>query len=63
VDEKAYIPENEDEDDEYGAEGGGKANLASMAKSVDLKEMHAVLRVSVWVSTCFLSLTSPFPER
>lgn len=47
VDEKAYIPENEDEDDEYGAEGGGKANLASMAKSVDLKEMHAVLRVSV----------------
>ncbi|KAJ9112177.1 hypothetical protein QFC20_002358 [Naganishia adeliensis] len=44
VDEKAYIPENEDEDDEYGAEGGGKANLANMAKSVDLKEMHAVLK-------------------
>ncbi|KAJ9098802.1 hypothetical protein QFC19_006279 [Naganishia cerealis] len=46
IDEKAYIPENEDEDDDFGAEGGGKANLADMAKSVDLKEMHAVLRVS-----------------
>lgn len=46
INDKAYIPENEDEDDDYGAEGGGKANLADMAKSVDLKEMHAVLRVS-----------------
>lgn len=46
INDKAYIPENEDEDDDYGAEGGGKANLADMAKSVDLKEIHAVLRVS-----------------
>jgi transcription elongation regulator 1 len=61
VDEKAYIPENEDEDDEYGAEGGGKANLANMAKSVDLKEMHAVLRVSATPVTGRFGIDSFFP--
>lgn len=60
VDEKAYIPENEDEDDEYGAEGGGKANLANMAKGVDLKEMHAVLRVSLRTLGLVSSLTYSF---
>lgn len=37
----------DDEDEDEGEGGGGNANLDIMAKQVDLKEMHDVLKVSL----------------